>query len=143
MSTIEDFQEWLKDVSRFSKVDDHVEVVEYVNQGPLDKRLRVRLYTDNNSYSITAHERHDHGYLGCIASSRKPRAGETWTRGNDLTDGPFTKDTWHAILADIVSFELVHLHKTDKRGAAIPDLPVADEPESAVGEPTVQASEDA
>lgn len=78
--------------------------------------VRVRLYTNNNSYGISARVRSisglERGYLGCIASSRKPRAGETWTRGSDLADGPFTLETWNKILGDIVAYELVEIHKT-------------------------------
>ena len=44
-------------------------------------------------------------------SSRKPRAGEDWTRGNDLTDGKFNKDTWDNIVADILSCELVDIKR--------------------------------
>lgn len=63
----------------------------------------------------------DDGYLGCIASSRKPRAGEKHTRGNDLADGPLTEETWRRILADIVSYEMVRVHRpkpTDTRAQA-------------------------
>jgi len=31
---------------------------------------------------------------------------ETWTRGVDLTDGSFNKETWDRIVADILSVEL-------------------------------------
>ena len=80
--------------------------------------VRVRLYTDNNSYGISARLNsvgsREGGYMGCIAWSRKPRAGETWTRGNDLADGRLTLETWNKILADIVAYELVEIHKTVK-----------------------------
>ena len=72
--------------------------------------FRVRLYTETHKYSIVAHpvsESRENGYLGCIATTRKPRAGETWNRGNDLADGPLSAQTWNAILADIVAYELV------------------------------------
>ena len=48
-------------------------------------------------------------YLGCTASTRKPRAGEDWDRGNDLPDGPFNRRTWIKILNGIVKYELVLL----------------------------------
>jgi hypothetical protein len=48
----------------------------------------------------------DRGYLGCIASCRKPRVGETWHRGSDLADGPYSKETFFKIIGDIVSLEL-------------------------------------
>jgi len=78
----------------------------------VDDGYNVRLYTDRHVYHIIAYPpgRPDgKSYLGCTASTRKPRAGESHGRGNDLADGPFTDETWHSILADIVSYELVPL----------------------------------
>jgi len=77
--------------------------------------VRLKLYTNENFYSISATppgSRHPDGlgYLGCIAKSRKPRAGETWTRGNDLPDGYFCYETWIKILGGIVGYELVKIH---------------------------------
>lgn len=66
------------------------------------------IYTENHSYHISATS----DYLGCVASSRKPLAGETWTRGNDLADGPFNKDTWNDILIDILTYEMVEIKKS-------------------------------
>lgn len=73
--------------------------------------IRIRLYTEKNEYCIVATV---DGYLGCIGSSRKPRAGEDWTRGNDLADGDFSKETWNRILGDIVGYELVRIHRPIK-----------------------------
>lgn len=58
-----------------------------------------------------AFKRMDNGYLGCISTSRKWRAGEDWHRGSDLPDGPLTEETWHRIIARIVSYELVDIVK--------------------------------
>ena len=82
-------------------------------------RVHMRLYTDGHSYGISARPLKikkdsghlDDGYLGCIASSRKPRAGEEWSRGNDLADGPFCYETWLKILGDIVGYELVKIQR--------------------------------
>jgi hypothetical protein len=75
---------------------------------------KMFLYTDNNQYQITIKEGRtketEKGYLGCGANSRKSRAGEDWTRGCDLADGPLTKETWLRILRDIVGYELVKIH---------------------------------
>jgi len=88
--------------------------------------MRFTIFTDTNAYHINARDADgstradgspDHGYLGCIASCRKPRAGEDWTRGNDLADGALTEETWRCILADIVAYELVKVHR--------PQTPVA------------------
>lgn len=97
--------------------------IEYVEWGP--GKLRFRFYTDVNSYAITAKEpivRNDppgcdhfdpseSGYLGCVSSCRKPRAGEDWRRGNDLADGPFNMETWNRIMHDIVAYEVVQIAK--------------------------------
>jgi len=77
-------------------------------------RVYLKLYTNDHSYGISARPPiggKDDGYLGCIASSRKPRAGEEWTRGSDLADGPFCRGTWLKILGDIVGYELVKIQR--------------------------------
>lgn len=75
---------------------------------------RVLLYTQDHMYAIVAKADRPgpdarRAYLGCMVSARKPRAGEDWTRGNDLADGPFSQETWDAILRDIVGYELLNL----------------------------------
>jgi len=72
--------------------------------------MRVSLYTEGHRYSIRARPPSgDDGYLGCSVSARQPLAGEDYTRGNDLADGPFSEETWRSILADIVRYEAVPL----------------------------------
>lgn len=158
MATIEDFKSWYKrDLSRYGGWDRHVEVVEET-----ESRLRVRIYTDVHSFSISAgnpemrrypvgdfppsdagasvqdigptEERMSDGYLGCIASCRKPRAGEDWHRGSDLHDGPLTEETWHRILADIVGYELVHIHRRNfgLGGRGIPDTTESEQPQPGI-----------
>lgn len=63
-------------------------------------------YTNDYKYYIVARVYEDHDYLGCQVSCRKPYAGEDWHRGNDLPDGPFTKETWLRILNGIVRYEM-------------------------------------
>ena len=75
------------------------------------KRIRVKLFTLTNVYNIVVTA---NGYFGCTASSRLPRAGEDWTRGNDLADGDFSKETWIKILGDIIGYELVKIHRPVK-----------------------------
>ena len=98
------------------------DLMSWVNEGKFKVDLEIldrrtdstcfRIYTEINCYSIMAKcIPGEKSYLGCIASSRKPRAGETWTRGNDLADGDLSKETWYNILADIVSYESVKIHK--------------------------------
>jgi hypothetical protein len=87
------------------------------------ERVSLRIYTENNRYRITAekHVGEDKSYLGCIASSRKPRAGEEYTRGNDLPDGKFNKGTFDSILAAIVGYEVVKVHLPDAKQIATAD----------------------
>ena len=50
-------------------------------------------------YHIGAKWDNDEGYMGCIA---KVKGGGM----NDLPDGPLNRDTWLAILEDIIAYEL-------------------------------------
>ncbi len=159
MATVSDFRAWYeRDLSRFASWDKSVDIVEdslanapTVTGGlsPESARsLKVHVFTDKNSYSISVREprlawqplnptvlratwepgdqgvlRQDDGYLGCIADSRKPRAGEDWTRGSDLSDGPLSEVMWRQILADIVSYELVDVHISHKFDRGVPRPP--------------------
>ena len=69
----------------------------------------VNLFTERNEYTIVAIP--GKSYLGAVASARRPRVGEDWTRGRDLADGNYSVETWYKILADIVAYELVRLGK--------------------------------
>lgn len=71
--------------------------------------VMVDLYTATQVYTISAVPESNgrRSYLGCINHNRAPDVGEEHTRGCDLTDGPFTEETWHGILADIVRMEMV------------------------------------
>lgn len=102
--------------SRFANYDECVEVVFDGGEGQengYENSYKIHLYTENHVYNILAIDREVNGmksnYLGCTVSTRKPRAGETWNRGNDLTDGNLTLDTWNKIKNDIISYELVKL----------------------------------
>jgi len=90
--------DWLK-IGKFFKYKEENFITENENC------IKATLYTDTNKYIITAKE----NYLGCTSTSRKQRAGENWFRGNDLGDGPFSKETWIKILSDILTYELVDI----------------------------------
>lgn len=114
MATIKDLMSWIeRDITRFSNSNNYIEIV------PPSEHfdLKIRIYTDIHQYSIVAREQltsdSPRSYLGCMATCRKPRAGETWTRGNDLTDGELSFETWHSILGDIISYEMVKVHKPE------------------------------
>jgi hypothetical protein len=86
---------WLRPLSRWSQ--------RVISVSELKRGYKVRLYTANHIYYITAIPQK---YLGCIVVSRRARVGEDWFRGNDLRDGKWSRATWQKILADIVSYEL-------------------------------------
>lgn len=71
-------------------------------------KLHMMLYTSNNMFNITGSVNlmGDRSYLGCTASSRTSRIGEDWTRGSDLADGQYSKETWDRICFDMLSYEL-------------------------------------
>jgi hypothetical protein len=111
---------------KFANWDRDVEVFEPEGPG----LVGVRIYTEVNCYQILARSGYDYSpneprlqdrpvsYLGCQAGARRPRAGENWTRGNDLADGPLSDDTWNQIMIDIVSYEMVKVHRVPKDEAA-------------------------
>ena len=108
MGTIEDFKSWVEnDICRRNSFANIIKIVE----DDCERKLRIRIYTNINRYGIVAIERSGErkSYLGCIASTRKPRAGEDWTRGNDLADGALTRETWEKIKNDIIAYELVKI----------------------------------
>ena len=93
--------------------------------------LLMKIFTSVNEYSIAVSIDENHSYLGGSAISRKPRTGEDWNRGNDLSDGRFCEETWRNILKDIVKYETEQIksekwkekHKTehDKNLLSIPE----------------------
>lgn len=112
--TMNDFDKWLEELVYPGEVEDLIEILYDAGEGDPENgyvlRKKVAFYTDEHKYFIMAmEEEKGNGYLGCIVDSRKPRAGETWTRGNDLPDGKFTKETLEQIKDKIIAYELVQL----------------------------------
>lgn len=110
-----DILKWMgRDLHRFASPDLHFEVA-----NPSENEVVVRVYTEVNKYSVRARSPSadgiDKGYLGCTSQSRKPRAGETHCRGNDLADGDLSEETWTKIKNDIVSYEIVKLAANYRR----------------------------
>ena len=129
VSVLKEFTElftWLKQISRLDKIEDFVYITDYKKE----KSIRLKVFTKKYQYSISARLPRtvneyvtqtdkngkvvgesnapiDKGYLGCMAQTRKPRAGEDWNRGNDLSDGSYSEETWNDIKNDIVAYELV------------------------------------
>ena len=114
MATFADLENWVyEDLGRFASWQNNVH--RFVKGEAAEGRVKNKfyLYTKTNRYQIVAIEDDKGGYLGCQAGTRKPRAGEDWTRGTDLPDGKFTRETWKKILFDIVSYELVKIHNDE------------------------------
>ena len=117
--------EWLKEIVPFNQIDKYTlktregYQAETASASPDDVRhnnyVNYIICTEEHSYSISAHP----SYLGCIASTRKCRAGENWTRGNDLPDGPSCYDTWQKIKDAILRYELVKIEAGSRIG--LPD----------------------
>lgn len=99
--------EWMTEVKYWSP-ETKQSWEDYIIDDPENDAFRMIIYTDNYSYAISVYHHEDRdSYLGCIAATRKPRAGEDWTRGNDLPDGTFSRETFDKIVRRIVGYELV------------------------------------
>lgn len=101
------FANWARDVQVLKECSD-----------PGFCNMKIRFFTNTHEYNISARYPSDgdlRGYLGCIATTRKSRAGEDLCRGNDLPDGPYCEKTWKMILGAIVGYELVNIHNRKSR----------------------------
>lgn len=117
MDKIKQVEIWLRELTYPAEFENVVQILDRIEEKN-SKMLRACFYTDNHVYYIRAHSGNGKDYLGCVVNRRKPRAGEDWTRGNDLPDGKITKETWDRILSGIVKYELVKLSKYKK---SVPD----------------------
>jgi len=125
-----DLVKWLKELSRYRKLEDYIYISDYK-----EGEIRLKIFTKDHYYSIfvklpqktkeeiEAIEKvkkqleesgakvsitlESGGYLGCIGQVRKPRAGEDWNRGNDVADGSYSAETWQKIKDHILAYELV------------------------------------
>jgi len=103
---------WLKEIC-LGDVDKYIQITGEGGEGTgngYKHEIFLYLFTDNYRYCIHAKdESKNDGYLGCVVSTRKPRAGEDWTRGNDLPDGKFDRKTWNKIKNAIIRYELIQI----------------------------------
>ncbi len=67
-----------------------------------DGATRVVFSTTKNNYFVSYKDT----YLGLTVSSRLTRPGENWLRGNDLHDGPFTRETFDGMMDNVLRYEL-------------------------------------
>lgn len=133
-----EFENWLNEISRFDKVKDFIRKTNnfvFISDYKEKERITIRIFTKDHQYSISARlpkmteemeykmkqgDKYDesitkdNGYLGCIVQSRKPRAGESWNRGNDLADGSYSENTWKKIKDDIIAYEMVKVVRNSK-----------------------------
>ena len=109
-------EKWLRDICRWGIYEEFVNWLEESNC-PDEYKGKVVIYTHDNEYYITFinNKKDNKTYMGCTVSKRKPIAGETWTRGNDLPDGDFSLDTWNKIKDSIIAYELVKIAKKKRR----------------------------
>jgi hypothetical protein len=112
------FRKMLKEL--FRDVDDMYSKIHWVVEDEEGEEYyaKVEIFTRTNRYHILCDVSRDGppgGYLACMVSGRKPLAGEEHYRGNDLSDGPFSLDTWNQIKNDIISYELVKIVKSARR----------------------------
>jgi len=97
--------EWLSGFKYFTGKRVHIVV-------NTEEEIRLRIYTARNCYGIHAHLKPgEYTYLACEVSTRAPRPGEDWTRGNDLPDGQFSKELLNRILGSIVFYEALEVAK--------------------------------
>lgn len=105
-----ELNEWLKSLCRLNLNMEDVAKIDYK-----EKNINISIYTKENKYCIVARYPEETAdginYLGCTVTSRKPRAGEDWNRGNDLPDGKYNKETWDKIKDAILAYELVKVSK--------------------------------
>lgn len=114
---------WLEDLVFPAKVEDFIHSTKAYNSPDGEYYREFSIYTSEYRYRVVAIARNEgEGYLGCQVSTRKMRAGEDWTRGNDLPDGEFTKKTWDRIINGIVKYELVLLSKHTKPQTVYEDM---------------------
>jgi hypothetical protein len=115
LQTMKDVKAHLfSEISRYGALDTHSILESQGIDDPEGRRHVFTIFTDRNEYRICVRlptQARPDGGLSCGSLARKPRAGETWRRGNDLPDGPLTHETWHRILASIVSYEMVQISR--------------------------------
>lgn len=109
-------EKWLEELVFPGKVEDFIHQISGSNDPVKGEwKMVFAIYTNEHKYQIVAIDRiGETGYLGCQVSTRKFRPAEDWLRGNDLPDGPFTRDTWNEILNAIIRYELVRLSEYRK-----------------------------
>ncbi|KKM82923.1 hypothetical protein LCGC14_1314580 [marine sediment metagenome] len=113
MASIEDLKTWFdRDLGRFAKWDTHILAEKPYAAGEIGKSEHVcypfSFFTHTHKWRMVLINRAEPSLM-CNSDTRKPRAGEDWTRGRDMTEGPLNEETWRAFLAEIVSYEIIEI----------------------------------
>ncbi len=122
--------EWLGEIVPYGQIDKYTRITrESFNDSPYNtdrhaNHVNYIFCTAEHRYAISAYPH----YLGCIASTTRERPGENWTRGNDLPDGPFCRETWDAIKNRIIGYEMEKLVPLPDYKKCCIDLPPAPTP---------------
>lgn len=104
----ENFKKWMSEITS-GRTYEFIHPIEGENS-PDGWSESNMIYTHDYAYEITAKYNTPtmgHSYLGCQMLCRKARAGEDWSRGRDLPDGPLCQETWDKIKNAIINNELV------------------------------------
>lgn len=74
--------------------------------GAREKRCRVAIFMGDHRYVFSMTIRKDgKNYLGGTMTTTRYEVGENWTRGSDLPDGDFSKETFDSIIKSILACE--------------------------------------
>jgi len=107
----EELYRWLKGIAKYGNIDRTMLMFKNIQRKTKDETIRIRFFTENNVYCIVAIKREGkRDYLGCTMSCRKALPGENWTRGSDLPDGSYSKETFDKIIRAIIRWEMKNLH---------------------------------
>lgn len=89
---------WLREMSTYLVAEAICEISQ------IGETICVNLYSETNIYHLNCRPG-ERGFLGLTFSRRTDGAG------NDLADGPYTRNTWDRIIRDILSCELISLKR--------------------------------
>ena len=101
----EQLGEWLRDIQPWGSSIEEANKEYFRFTEREDGRGSVILCTEAHTYHLSFTD----DYLGAMACTRTYRAGEDWTRGNDLPDGKFTREVFDRIIHAMLVYELVEL----------------------------------
>lgn len=110
----EDIYGWLTSAFGGSSDIDWKNYTVYGNEKMIDeRRFRISIYLGDQRYSFSVSiKKEGKNYLGGTASTTYYRPGENWTRGSDLPDGEFSKETFDAIIKAILGYQFRRIETT-------------------------------